>query len=296
MILVEPRPSQNETPELSKNSLWRNQRGQGVVEYILVLVVVVFVLLGAVYQLNSAFAVWANNYFGNYLACLLETGELPSLGGEGTVGSCNEDFAPFSIAEGRPLIPGGGVNEGGGGGGSGSGGASSSTVVGDSGSGGRGERIAVQRGGGSSGGRSSRFGRSSRGGSSSGRGLAFSSQEKEEKIYTGSTSAMNIPQGAYGSDVPVERRMPIGGGTFGGNEEEKSKKMPVSAVKKGAQGSVERQARLKVMRGPKKSDAPPEEEGFTFGNFLRILLIAAIIIALMIFIGGQALQIGKSME
>jgi hypothetical protein len=34
----------------------------------------------------------------------------------------------------------------------------------------------------------------------------------------------------------------------------------------------------------------------TFGNFIRILIIAAIIIALVVLIGGQLLQIGKNME
>ena len=34
----------------------------------------------------------------------------------------------------------------------------------------------------------------------------------------------------------------------------------------------------------------------SFGDFLRWLLIAAIIIAIVFFLGGQALQIGKSWE
>ncbi|RZJ28094.1 MAG: hypothetical protein EOO18_13345 [Chryseobacterium sp.] len=56
---------------------------------------------------------------------------------------------------------------------------------------------------------------------------------------------------------------------------------------------------------PKKvSIKPPErkvamedkDDSMTFGNFFRILLIAAIIIVLIVVIGSQALKIVKSQE
>ena len=81
----------------------RSQSGQGIVEYILVLIVTLALILGLLWQFSDAFRAWANNYFGEYLACLLETGELPSVGGMGGVaGTCNRYFEPFSIANGRP--------------------------------------------------------------------------------------------------------------------------------------------------------------------------------------------------
>src|SRR3954469_17160539 len=76
--------------------------GQAMVEYVLVLFVVVSVLAGAVWQLNDAFGQWAESYFGAYLQCLLEVGELPSLSSSGD-NQCDQAFEPFSFAKGRPL-------------------------------------------------------------------------------------------------------------------------------------------------------------------------------------------------
>ena len=95
------------------NKLIGEESGQAAIEYILLLVVVVGVLLGSVYQFNSAFSFWADNYFGDYLACLIESGELPSLGGSsGSSGECNQLYKEFSPDDGRPLIA---SNSGGGG-------------------------------------------------------------------------------------------------------------------------------------------------------------------------------------
>src|SRR5690606_26152309 len=68
---------------------------------ILLLTIVVLVGLGTLAQFNRSFADYLNTYFGAYLECLLEAGELPSLGYEG--GSyCDSEYQPFTLAEGRP--------------------------------------------------------------------------------------------------------------------------------------------------------------------------------------------------
>ena len=93
-------------------SVLKNQKGQGTTEYILILVVVVAIALGMIYQFNDAFRNWMDGYFGEYLACLIETGELPAIGGTGGApGSCEAQFEPFSLAAGRPAL-GDGVGEG----------------------------------------------------------------------------------------------------------------------------------------------------------------------------------------
>jgi len=80
-----------------------NERGQALAEYILMLTVSVALILGLMFEFNTAFQSWANNYFGDYLTCLLETGELPSIGGSpGDSGVCNQFFAEFSLKNGRP--------------------------------------------------------------------------------------------------------------------------------------------------------------------------------------------------
>ena len=54
--------------------------------------------------------------------------------------------------------------------------------------------------------------------------------------------------------------------------------------------------RLILTPPEKKQDS--KEEGFewNFGQYLKFALILAIIIAIVLFIGGQILQISKSME
>ncbi|MCC6138409.1 MAG: hypothetical protein IT287_07230 [Bdellovibrionaceae bacterium] len=93
-------------PLRSSGGRLNNQSGQAVVEYILVLVVTIGILLGVMYQFNEAFKKYVQSYFGEYVACLLETGELPALGGgDGTSAEmCSASFEPFSLKNGRPFI------------------------------------------------------------------------------------------------------------------------------------------------------------------------------------------------
>ena len=49
-------------------------------------------------------------------------------------------------------------------------------------------------------------------------------------------------------------------------------------------------------RAPAAKTDIKEESGLTFGSFLRYLVIAAIIIALLLVVGGQLLQISKSSD
>ncbi|MEN0057658.1 MAG: hypothetical protein AAGB31_02395 [Bdellovibrio sp.] len=50
------------------------------------------------------------------------------------------------------------------------------------------------------------------------------------------------------------------------------------------------------VKKPEVKVLPEEDKPITIGNFIRYLFIAALIIALVIFIGGQALQMSKSFE
>ncbi len=54
--------------------------------------------------------------------------------------------------------------------------------------------------------------------------------------------------------------------------------------------------KLLVKKPPVRQPAESEESPWTIGNFIRFLFIAALIIALVIFIGGQALQMSKNLE
>ena len=83
----------------------KNSAGQAALEYILILVISVAVIMGLVARLNNSFKVYFDSYMGQYLTCLLETGELPTLGaqdGSVNISSCNEEFEEFTFESGRP--------------------------------------------------------------------------------------------------------------------------------------------------------------------------------------------------
>lgn len=78
-----------------------------------------------------------------------------------------------------------------------------------------------------------------------------------------------------------------------------STRVPASKVLKAA----EEEGRI----GPRKSSiepyqtkanltGPQEEEGFTFGSFMKWLIIAAMLIALFLFFGGQVMNFMNSQE
>jgi hypothetical protein len=266
----------------------RDDRGQAIVEYVLVLVVAVSIILGGIYQLNSAFKVWANNYFGNYLACLLETGELPSLGGANTTGGlCNSQFKPFSLADGRPLktpLSGDGENP-------------------DKGRGGFKGRTPGSResANGSGYSRVGSFGPSFTGRSSAGAG----SRGRVHRFDNGSANTGNTDISNYGSfsnngsgsghrqllETRLDNRFAFDEVT------DEQKRRDVGRHKSldfGAQGQ-KTPIRLKSSSA-KRDAAQVPDSSFTISNFLRFLIIAAIIIALVMFLGGQALNISKSMD
>lgn len=103
------KPNQKQTSSLV---YFGNQNGQSVVEYLLILIVTLSLLL-AFKPLFGGFGNFINDYVGEYTACLMEFGELPSLGvdatdlklhesGGGKV--CNTKFAAYTFSTGRQPI------------------------------------------------------------------------------------------------------------------------------------------------------------------------------------------------
>lgn len=278
--------------EKSKLPNLRSQSGQGIVEYILVLIVVVAIILGGLYQLNTAFKEWAVNYFGTYLACLLEAGELPTIGGSpGDSGVCNELFQPFDFAKGRRLAAAQG----------------NTAPSGDTKQSGRGTRESGAGGANSRG--FSRVGGSSRGNFAGGRGGSsgkFGSKNKTGKnksngAYTGSTAT-----GSYGGNYgATNRRLNTGVKhrldnkfAFQDDRGDDQKKRGTPTTKKDREESRAPAGRSKVKQRTEmdQENRAEADTGMDFPNFMRYLIIAGIIIALILIIGGQMLQVGKSME
>lgn len=61
------------------------ESGQALVEYILIMMIVVLISVGLLYQFNRSVRDYINVFFGEYISCLIASGQLPSLGsGEST--------------------------------------------------------------------------------------------------------------------------------------------------------------------------------------------------------------------
>lgn len=278
-----------------------SQSGQAAVEYVLLILIVMAVMFGSIYQLSTAFQSFAKGYFGDYLTCLLEAGELPSMG-DG-MGICSGSYAPFSLASGRPYI---GVT-GPGGGGAGSGGSSENN-----------RNIAGSGDGASSaseGGASRGFvpaGSQGRGGfgSSSGRASEGKASEDEKKkglvaATTGDGGFDNRGRGAraFESSETSSGTEPedeiVGRTRFVSKKADEKKqalrkdKVDVNEADKKIKGSRVPTSASGRIQGKEISD---DDLALTLPNFIRFLLIAAIVIALVLFLGGQAVAIKKGTE
>lgn len=265
--------------------------GQATIEYVLLLVVVVGLIATVATKIVKPLGSFIDNYMGSYVQCILEMGELPSLGNDKDTAlkdeGCNAKFESATLADGRPPIKpgsggGSGENEGKGGGGS-----------------------AGRGGGGSSGSRGKSRLTSSSGGSSGVDGAGSVNDSKKTTIAGseaggGGSSYMNF--GQQGENIIIRRRakqVTVNGDRFSEGELERLKK----------KGEKEKQDKPVIVgdantQGPKKLLIKPqptrelasESEDISFGNFLRIIFIAGIIIALVLLIGGQALQMSKDSQ
>ncbi len=272
--------------------------GQATTEYILVLVVTVGIILGTVTQLNRSFASFIDSYFGDYVGCLLEAGELPALGldeqgVEALQLTCNQEYQPFTIQNGRPPL----ANTNSGNGNSSNRGANSDRGLSDAGeSSGPSFRSARSRGG---------SGSSGLGGDSSGSGGG--TVRRSGEIISGEGSGSSSSGGGF------SQKFGSGDGDgFGANDrvtsfniKRKGKKLKLddegevnlnTPIKQEDSGSGPRVVSFgQKKRAPAKVEADTEFD-LGVGDYFRYLIIAGIIIALVVFLGGQALSISKGME
>ncbi|MBX7231349.1 MAG: hypothetical protein K1X29_04595 [Bdellovibrionales bacterium] len=276
--------------------------GQGVIEYILLLVIALLIVLGVVYQFNDAFRVWANNYFGEYLACLLETGELPTIGGSGgSLSSCNSQFKEFSLADGRPYLTSMGSGGGNGGSNNGSGQGQNpnnnknSALSEDQNK----QSNYVGANSSKSGGGSSTFGSNQNSDPFGGKGSQNNNAgaASKKKKYTGSLED-STPQSVLNKNsTGTSSRQGDLDGRFSfqqNNPIENEGTRPL--LKTNLIPQEKKRGIIPVNKTKlKKEDLPPDEP-MTVGNFFRILIIVALIITLIIVVGSQLLKISKEMD
>jgi len=85
------------------------------------------------------------------------------------------------------------------------------------------------------------------------------------------------------------------GFAFENEKEEKQKSKPLGSSRATA-SDVAQKTKINMISKAKEKAKVAEESEWTFGSFIRYLVLAAIIVALVVVIGGQVLQVGKSME
>jgi hypothetical protein len=270
-----------------------NNHGQALVEYILILVVTVSIILGLLSRFNRSFGDWVNNYFGEYVACLLETGELPSLQGQGGANAtlCNQLYEPFTMQAGRPPKK------------------SSQNSQSSSGSK-RGDRFrgsssnSSSGSGADSGAGSSAVRRGSpfvAGGSGGSGGLSNSSSIAGVKEENGEdddefSNVSQINGIVDGSGDERIRRSQIR--TSSSVEEEKKNndgKSKVVAKIKAEDGEENSKRFLATGKIVKKTQVDPDTS-LEFGDYLRYLIIALVILIFVIMLMGQGYQVKKSLE
>ncbi len=277
-----------------KQSRLFQQQGQALVEYVLLLVVTVSLLLALVYQIFRPFQSFVKSYMGDYTACLLETGELPSLGNQDSQDKlseegCNSKFESATLASGRPSnyastnVP------------------FEKRTESDSNS-------AVSKSENSSGSGSSSSSASGPGGNN----LLISSMKKKSGTESGGEPSGKVSEIPLAQQSKFYNRKDSYSKEFGANngktkyvaitgmsEEEKKKKERQENARRviaSGDGLADPSKKTPVKPPPPKPVVEAEESPMTFGNFFRFLLIAAIIIAIIVVLGSQALKIAKSQE
>lgn len=330
---------QDQKSRIGPRNFFTNHRGQAVVEYILLLVVIVSLILGAKRAFSNV-NTFMSNYIGDYVACLMEYGELPSLGvaeadlkkHEDTGKICQTNFGDFTFAGGVPYTgggtgPGGGPTAGPGGRTrSGSTGAGRSNMANSRNSSQNADRQSSSRRG-----SESNTLRDAASGSSAGGGGGRGSSPYSRGTLRRSSAGYGAGDGvsAAGSEKVSVIEDPNAGdkerrrgrsGRYRGNRyvynnnrykavtgrmaEEIEKKQPKKPpLKKTSVTKIDEGSGI----GPtKKAFTPPtakrevastnEDSGFKFGNILRWLLIAGMVIAIVIFFGGQLLNYSNSQD
>jgi len=310
-----------------------NTRGQAVIEYILLLVIIISLVMG-MRGVFGAMNTFMSEIVGGYVSCLMEYGELPSLGVEeadlkqhkdGAVKRCPYPTFSAATAFGATGVSGsGGTGTSGSGGGGGSGvgskGKDSGKSAGNSGSGssgsGSGSGDKAENGSGSGSGGSSRGNR--------GRNSSPYSRGQVNRAGSGSSTADNPKD--LNNNAKIKSIDEAGGQSeelgdgYGGRRSsrrgagERSKYKALSGkmaemLDKGNRVSrkpgstllaTEEGYRLTALKrtiNPPEAKAKVEEqkdESFGFGNFMKWIIIAGILIACFILFGGQVMNYSNS--
>lgn len=307
-----------------RSLLLNSNSGQAVIEYILIVsiaVSILFILKDSFRQIST----FTDNYMGKYTACLMEFGELPSLGvtdeslkdHQSTSYKCEASFQPFTLTAGRPPVEGSG---------SGQSASARDQAERSTGSGDRDSNSAADRarqssstrrdseatGGGRGGGQSSSSNSAGNNIRRSGRGTADGAGSANAKVR--SIEEAGLEEEGEGFSGPnrrprqsrvIYRNREKYRAVTGQQAQQIQAQLARTAPQKVPGSRTIAKAEEGFSPGPRTGivNPPPvkpviaqqeQDEGWGFGNLIRILLIIGIVVAIVIFFGGQLLNYSNS--
>ena len=267
----------------------RSEQGQGILEYILLIVVVIMLATLLANRFFKPFRDWAQHHIGSYVECLLDQGELPGLGGENGVQDC-EFESPFE-----------------------DGGATKDGSDGSESKGSGTERESDEKK------LDNDLGKSDK--RTGGLSAVAGSRQRSVRVggFDGATESKSIVveegggakersagtyRGRYGSAAASDRSKPmrvsgINGMLMAERDRIKKREEKVNKVAKVSEEGGDSRSGRKLTVNPElrsKVESEVASEGFSFGKIFRMLIIIFVAIALILFVGGQLAQISKSME
>ena len=266
-----------------------SQAGKALVEYVLLLVIAIALIIGLANQLYRPFSSWMKDYMGQYIECLLDMGELPTIGGDTASGTCTSKFKAFTVQNGRQPIS----ND-------------KNKSKSDSNDDESANKERVRRSddasssagsngsGGGRGHRSTAIGRNTGadglGGGSNDKQLTetLPSSQYFKLKSSGSSlvgSETNAQDGKKEMILPMNQEKGLG---------KKEKSLKISA--QDDSGSNGQSKKLIIKPQERKVANEADDQPWSFGQYIKFALILVIIIAIVLFLGGQILQISKGME
>ncbi len=290
------------------------QSGQAVVETILLIAIGVVLILGLMKEFYQPFGTWVKTYMTSYLECLLDVGELPTLGSASVTSVCVEQFKAFK--KGAPYIS--SASSGGSSGGS-AGGAGAGAGAGDAKprGGPNSNKASASRGSDSAAdGRSHSAGDGTVSGGLNGQANAsrrrgfgefdgnkksdvseesanLSEAEKEKRANRGGTRSFSLGSNAGGDSTPISQ---FSERTASSESKKKtSVNFSISSTEDERTSSLSSKKFI-MTNNPRKLASETTDFQWGIADYLKYAVILAIVLATILFLGGQIAQISKSME
>jgi hypothetical protein len=266
----------------------KSQSGQALVEYVLLLVVAIALILGLAGQLYKPFSSWMKNYMGEYVECLLDVGELPTMGGGTVSGTCSSKFQSYTVKNGWPRVSSKGIgsqddrsdDSNRSSHGSNSTETNSSSGHSSQSESGRSRKTAIGANTGADGPNSGH----------SGKQLTepvSGSEYMKLKTSNSSTFSSENHSTESGRKIVIPAGKEIG---------EKKKERSIKVASEDDSHTSSKGKKLLIPAEERKVASETDDQPWSFGQYIKIALIIVIIVAIVLFLGGQILQISKGME